>query len=116
MNAHPHRRLVEEAVDDDDLALDRSQRAERSAQRHPGVRALRPPVVAVDAVAHEQYGKPLWIRLARARSTRNSGQRFHPRQRHRRPATTKDTKDTKDTKKTGLFLGVLSVLGVLRGE
>ena len=41
------------------LALKGSMRGQALAQLHVRARALCPPVVAVDAVAHEQHGEPL---------------------------------------------------------
>ena len=87
MNAHADGRLVEQAVDDVDLRLERLQRLEALAQLHLGARALGPPVVAVDAVAHEQHGEAFreggrGVRPVRRR-TAPDGQRLQPRQRHR---------------------------------
>ena len=44
-----------------------SSGCEALAQLHLGAAALGPPVVAVDAVAHEQHGEALWERAGRAR-------------------------------------------------
>ena len=64
VDADAGRRLVEQAVDDVHLGLERRQRLEALAQLHLGAGALGPPVVAVDAVAHEQHGEPLGERRA----------------------------------------------------
>jgi hypothetical protein len=52
--------LVEQAVDDVDLVLDRLQGREALAELHRFTRTLGPPVIAVDAVAHEENGEPFW--------------------------------------------------------
>src|SRR5690242_10114226 len=59
MDAGAHGRAMEEAVDDVDLVLDRFQRLEGSAKLHVLARALRPPMMAVDAVAHKKHGEAL---------------------------------------------------------
>ena len=83
MDAHSDGRFVEQAVDHVDLQLQGVKWLKRSAQRHFGAVAARPPVIAVDAVAREQHGKPL---RKSARSIgpdrRRDRQRLEPRQRH----------------------------------
>ena len=49
--------LVEQAIDVVDLSFERLQGLEAFAELHVGAGALGPPVVAVDAVAHEEDGE-----------------------------------------------------------
>ena len=59
MDAHAGGRLVEQAVDDVDLRLERLQRRQDLAELHLGARPFRPPAAGIDAVAHEQHGEAL---------------------------------------------------------
>ena len=86
MNADAGGRFVEQAGDDVQLRLERRQRLEALAQLHLVAGALRPPVLRVDAAAHEQRGEPLGKRAAACRPAGVSapdGNRFQPRQGHR---------------------------------
>ena len=67
MNADARGRLVEQAGDDVDLRLDRLQRLERLAELHLRALPLGPPVLGVDAIAHEQDGEALGKRTDNAR-------------------------------------------------
>ncbi len=90
MDARPDGRLVEQAVDHVDLVLQRLERLERSAQLHHAAAPARPPVVAVDAVAHDQHGEPL-RKLARpVEARRVERQRLEPRQGERGARGTED--------------------------
>ena len=72
------------------FVLERLQRLQALAQLHLGAGALGPPVVAVDAVAHEQHRQALGMtvggqRADGARGQRRAGpgrQRLQPGQRH----------------------------------
>src|SRR5262245_28489747 len=86
MNADARGVLVEQSGDDIQSGPKDSERLEALAQLHVGARALRPPVVGTDAVAHEQGRKPLRMsRRGRARSrfTACDGDRLQPGKTHR---------------------------------
>ena len=91
MDADAGRGLVEQAVDDVDLRLDRLERLQRLAQLHRGAAALGRPGIRIDAVALEDDGEALRRRgdCLRPRRRRHrlgrseARQRLHPRQRHR---------------------------------
>src|SRR5713226_3422832 len=82
VNAHTNRRLVEEAVDDVDLFLQRLQRLQSLAQLQVFARSLRPPMIPVDSVAHEHNGKALGKRSRGAGFSSPNRQRFQPWQGH----------------------------------
>ena len=71
MDADARGVLVEQAGDDVQPRPERGQRLEALAQLHVGARPLGPPVLGVDAVAHEQGGEAL-----RRRGRRRAGGRF----------------------------------------
>ena len=51
--------LVEEAVDDVDLLLQRLERRQAQTERHVVAGSFGAPVILVHAVAHEEHGEPL---------------------------------------------------------
>ncbi len=86
VDADAGRVLVEQAVDDVDLGLQRRQRLQARAQLHVGAGALGPPVRRVDAAAHEQRGEPLRAgrgHVAGHRRGAPDGDRLEPGQGHR---------------------------------
>src|SRR5437660_6320690 len=82
VNAYTNRRLVEEAVDDVDLFLQRLQRLQSLAQLEVRARSLSPPMIPVDSVAHEHNGKALGKRSRGAGFSSANRQRFQPWQGH----------------------------------
>ena len=56
MDADADGGFIEEAVDDVDLVLDGFERFEALAEFQFSARAFGPPVIPVDAVAHEHHG------------------------------------------------------------
>ena len=90
VDARPDGRLVEQAVDHVDLVLHRLERLERSAQLHRGAASARPPVVAVDAIAHDQHGEPLRKLAGPVVRRRVERQRLEPRQGERGARGTED--------------------------
>ena len=78
---------VVEAADDIQLGAKRLQRLQRFAQLHLGPGALGPPMLAVDAIAHEHGGESLRIGRRRIggcgrRCRAPHGERLQPRERH----------------------------------
>src|SRR5688572_4338640 len=96
MDADANGHLIEETVDDVDLVLERLERLQRFAELHLGALAACPPVIAVDAVAHEQHAEALRERACGCRHDVTwhgglrrvrPGHRFEPRQGHRHAKT-----------------------------
>ena len=106
VDALARRVLVEEAVDDVDLLLDRLERRQAQAELHVVSRSGGAPVVLVDAVAHEEHSEALGERRARCCCER--GQRLEPRQRHG------DSSAAKDRTTGQLHLATLSVIAPRR--